>query len=109
MCGQADVACVSGLGLAQARDHAADKCGDAAAVEIKDDLMMLHALAAFDRTQISHKAIMAVTHAGQSAVPEHLLSMHLIAIPSNLDGAPLHVAGEIRPQLSGGGSVRLRW
>ncbi len=47
--------------------------------------MMLHALPALDQTEITHKTIMAVAHAGQSAIPEHGGSMHLQPIPSNLD------------------------
>ena len=51
--------------------------------------MMLHALPAFDRTEITHKTIMTVAHASQSAIPEHDGSMHLPPIPSNLDGERL--------------------
>src|SRR6185312_6526564 len=57
----------------------------AAAVEVDDDLVMLHALPALHQTEITHKTIVAVAHASQSAIPEHGGSMHLPLIPSNLD------------------------
>jgi hypothetical protein len=47
--------------------------------------MVLHALPALHRTEITHKTIVAVAHASQSAIPEHDGSMHLPPIPSNLD------------------------
>ena len=47
--------------------------------------MMLHALAALDRTQVSHKTVMTIAHPSQSAIPEHLSSMHRQMIQSNLD------------------------
>jgi hypothetical protein len=71
--------------LRRFREDAPEQRRDSAAVEVDDDLMMLHALPALHRTEITHKTIMAVAHASQSAIPEHGGSMHLLPIPSNLD------------------------
>lgn len=58
---------------------------DAMNREVNNDLMMLHALAALDRAQVSHEAIMTIAHPSQSAIPEHPGSMHRQMIQSNLD------------------------
>jgi len=58
---------------------------DATNLEVNNDLMMLHALAALDRTQVSHKTVMTIAHPSQSAIPEHRGSMHRQMIQSNLD------------------------
>jgi hypothetical protein len=47
--------------------------------------MVLHALAALDRTQVSHETVMTIAHTSQSAIPEHPRSMHCQMIQSNLD------------------------
>jgi hypothetical protein len=39
--------------------------------EIKNDLMVLHALAALDRTQVSHETIMTIAHSSEPAILEH--------------------------------------
>jgi hypothetical protein len=73
----------------RAREQTHQQRRDSTAVEVDEDFMMLHALPAFDRTEITHKTIMTVAHASQSAIPEHDGSMHLPPIPSNLDGERL--------------------
>jgi hypothetical protein len=51
------------------------------------DLMVLETFTAFDQSQVSDDAEMAVAHPGQMAIFEvlHALSMHLSTIPSILD------------------------
>src|SRR5690349_4072794 len=73
------------FGLRRFREGALEQRRDTSATEIDDDFMMLHALPALHRTEITHKTIMTVAHASQSAIPEHGGSMHLPPIPSNLD------------------------
>src|SRR5262249_8264332 len=70
--------------LGRFREGALEQRRHSAAIEVDDDLMMLHALPALHRTEITHKTIMDVAHASQSAIPEHDCSMHLPPIPSNL-------------------------
>jgi hypothetical protein len=47
--------------------------------------MMLHALAALDRAQVSYDAVVTIAHSSQSTIPEHPTSMHCQMIQSNLD------------------------
>jgi hypothetical protein len=61
----------------------------AARREVDDDLVMPHPLAALDRAEVSHEAVMTVAHASQSAISEHRRRMHSQTIQSNLDGALL--------------------
>jgi len=73
----------------RSREQPFDQVDDATGREVDDDFVMPHALAAFDRAEISHETIMTVAHASQSAIPEHRRRMHSQAIQSNLDGANL--------------------
>ena len=73
----------------RSREQPLDQVDDATGREVDNDFVMPHALAALDRAEISHKAIMTVAHASQSAIPEHRRRMHSQAIQSNLDGANL--------------------
>jgi hypothetical protein len=62
------------------------KLNQSAKVEIHDDFVVFHALAALDRAEVTNDAVMSVAHSSQSAVSEHAASMHCPPIPSNLDG-----------------------
>src|ERR1700761_6145186 len=73
------------LALGRFCEGALEHRRDSAAIEVDDDLVMLHALPALHRTEITHKTKVAVAHASQSTIPEHDGSMHLPLIPSNLD------------------------
>jgi hypothetical protein len=76
-------------GSMKSREPALEPFEDAARREIDNDLMMPHPLPAFDGTEVSHEAIMAIAHSSQAAVSEHVRRMHYPVIPSNLDGGRL--------------------
>jgi hypothetical protein len=52
--------------------------------EVHDDLVVLHPLPAFHRTEISQQAVTAIAHAGKTAVFEvrHSVRMHRREVPS---------------------------
>jgi hypothetical protein len=52
--------------------------------EVHDDLVVLHCLPAFHRTEIPQQAVMAIAHAGKTAVFEvrHSVRMHRREVPS---------------------------
>jgi hypothetical protein len=77
------------LGSMKSREPALEPFEHTARREIDDDLMVPHPLPAFDGTEVSHEAIMAIAHSSQAAVSEHVRRMHSPAIPSNLDDGRL--------------------
>jgi hypothetical protein len=78
------------FGRIRSNEPPLDPFDDATRREVYDDLMVPHPLAALDRAEVSHKAVMTVAHASQSAISEHCRRMHSQTIPSNLDGAILN-------------------
>jgi hypothetical protein len=65
--------------FSRSREEAAQELHHAAAVEVDDDLVVPHALAAFDGTQVAHETIVTVAHTSQSAISEHGLENALAA------------------------------
>jgi hypothetical protein len=74
------------FGWLGSKDCSFKEFDDAAHGEVHDDLMVLHALPALDRTEISQQTVVTVAHTSQSAIPEHHHRMHSQMIQSNLDG-----------------------
>jgi hypothetical protein len=57
--------------LLQPRKRAPEQRHHSAGVEVDDHLVMLHALPALHRTEITHETVVTVTHPGQSTILEH--------------------------------------
>jgi hypothetical protein len=67
------------LRLARSGEESAQELHHPAAVEVDDDLVMPHALAAFDGTQVAYETMVTVAHASQSTISEHDLENALAA------------------------------
>ena len=56
----------------------AEKLHHAPPVEVDNDLVVLHALTSFHRTQVPQKAVMTIAHPSQSTALEHTPRMHFL-------------------------------
>jgi hypothetical protein len=73
------------FGRRGSKEESSEQFEYAANRKVQNDLMVLHALAALDRTQVFHETVVTIAHASQSAISEHPGSMHPQMIQSNLD------------------------